>query len=171
MAFLGLALLLLALVQILVPDESTRKSSPTESSLPPVTVESLPSTSTPAETTSTSSVPEEELAPTAAPQTTIAKTTRSTTSTTLYASVRAPEVEPNDFWYALATCESENGRTSNNQFQFMGGTEDKVGYYDGASYEEQKAMAQGWAARLIAEGTHPGSRAGWPECWWRAGGR
>ena len=50
----------------------------------------------------------------------------------------------------------------------MGGTAEKVGYYAGASYGAQKAMAQGWAATLRAEGTHPGSRSGWPECWWVA---
>ncbi len=75
-----------------------------------------------------------------------------------------------DFWYDLATCESENGRTSENQFQFMGGTAEKVGYYSGASYSEQRAMAQGWAESLRSEGTHPGSSAGWPECWAIAGG-
>ncbi len=70
-----------------------------------------------------------------------------------------------DFWYRLATCESENGRTSDNQFQFMGGTEIKVGYYPGASYSEQVAMAKWWAARI-----HPneGATAGWPVCWWVA---
>lgn len=78
--------------------------------------------------------------------------------------------EPPEFWYRLATCESGNGELSANQFQFMGGTAEKVGYYPGASYEAQRAMAQDWAARLRAQGTSPGSRAGWPECWWIAGG-
>jgi hypothetical protein len=52
----------------------------------------------------------------------------------------------------------------------MGGTEKKVGIDGSESYEEQKEAAKGWAAALRAEGTHPGSRAGWPECWWIAGG-
>lgn len=78
--------------------------------------------------------------------------------------------EGTDFWYRLATCESGNGAGSTNQFQFMGGTAEKVGYYAGASYSEQRAMAQDWAARLRAQGTSPGSTAGWPRCWWVAGG-
>ena len=83
---------------------------------------------------------------------------------------RGAEPPAGDFWYRLATCESGNGTGSANQFQFMGGTAEKVGYYPGASYEAQRAMAVDWAARLRAEGTHPGSRSGWPECWWIAGG-
>lgn len=75
-----------------------------------------------------------------------------------------------DFWYRLATCESGNGAGSDNQFQFMGGTAEKVGYYPGAPYVEQRAMAQDWAGRLRAQGTSPGSTAGWPVCWWQAGG-
>jgi cytoskeletal protein RodZ len=74
------------------------------------------------------------------------------------------------FWYRLATCESGNGAGSSNQYQFMGGTAEKVGYYPGMPLADQTEAAQGWADRLRAEGIHPGSTAGWPECWWAAGG-
>lgn len=102
-----------------------------------------------------------------APATTVATVRRTTTSTAARPTQLAPVVHDADFWYRLATCESGNGRGSANQFQFMGGTAEKVGYYPGASYEEQRAMAIDWASRI-----HPneGTSAGWPECWWRAGG-
>jgi hypothetical protein len=146
-----------------VPQPSTPPSGPTTT-----TTEAPPEPST---TTTTEAEPE--------PATTVASVIVRRTTTTVEYYEPSPQSrtvgkgsEPpgNDFWYALATCESENGRTSANQFQFMGGTAEKVGYYTGASYAEQRAMAQGWAATLRAEGTHPGSSAGWPECWWQAGG-
>jgi hypothetical protein len=147
---------------------STTTTGPTTTTEPTTTV--APTTTVPPTTTSTAPEPVEE-APTTVPTT----RARSAPTTVAYVPV-VPRTtvqdsgEGADFWYRLATCESENGRTSANQFQFMGGTAEKVGYYAGASYAEQKAMAQGWAARLRAEGTHPGSTAGWPECWWIAGG-
>ena len=127
-----------------------------------------PTTTTEAPTTTV------EVTSTTAAPAPVATTVPRRTTTTVYVEPRpatqTPTVHDSDFWYRLATCESENGRTSANQFQFMGGTAEKVGYYAGASYEAQRAMAQDWTARLRAEGTHPGSSAGWPECWWIAGG-
>ncbi len=142
----------------------------------PTTTESTSTTGTvvttttvPATTTSVAPEPVEE-----APVTTRTTRARSAPTTTVYEppspQSRTTGGEDDDFWYRLATCESGNGAGSANQFQFMGGTAEKVGYYPGASYAEQKAMAQDWAARLRAQGTSPGSRAGWPECWWIAGG-
>lgn len=78
--------------------------------------------------------------------------------------VQTERVQGGDFWWHLADCESGVGETSQNMFQFMGGTESKVGYHAGASYEEQKAMAQNWASRI----KNPGSTEGWPNCWWEA---
>ncbi len=95
----------------------------------------------------------------------VAPVTTRRTTTTARPTQLAPVVHDGDFWYRLATCESRNGALSPNQFQFMGGTAEKVGYYDGASYEAQRAMAIDWAARI-----HPneGTSAGWPVCWWTA---
>lgn len=93
--------------------------------------------------------------------------TSSKISTTSLAPSRS---QPDDFWYALAGCESGNGALSANQFQFMGGTAEKVGYYDGASYPEQVLMAKQWASILRSQGVSPGSNAGWPVCWGVAGG-
>lgn len=97
-------------------------------------------------------------------------------TTTLPAPVRttvAP-VQGEDFWYRLALCESGAQNLTGNgyagYFQLGGGTAEKVGWYPDASYEAQVAMAQDWAARLRAQGTSPGSTAGWPVCWYRAGG-
>lgn len=94
-------------------------------------------------------------------------TTPRRTTTTARPTQLAPVVHGDDFWYRLAMCESGAGASSPNIFQFMGGTAEKVGYYPGATYAEQRAMAQDWAARI-----HPreGTSAGWPVCWWRAGG-
>ncbi len=137
----------------------------------PVPLAEEPTTTLPEPTTTTSVAPEpvEE-----APVTTRTTRAKSAPTTTVYEppspQSRTVGGESDSFWFRLAACESENGRTSANQFQFMGGTAEKVGYYPGATYEEQRAMAQDWAARLRAEGTHPGSRSGWPECWWIAGG-
>ncbi len=90
---------------------------------------------------------------------------RRTTTTVPRPAIATPTVHGADFWYRLATCESRNGELSANQFQFMGGTAEKVGYYPGASYEAQRAMAIDWASRI-----HPneGTNAGWPVCWWVA---
>lgn len=96
------------------------------------------------------------------PQRAVARTPRVASPTRL-PRLQAP-VAKGDFWWHLAKCESGVGQTSQNMFQFMGGTEKKVGYHSGASYEEQKAMAQDWASRI----DNPGSTAGWPVCWWVA---
>ena len=94
----------------------------------------------------------------------------STTSSTMRRIVTTTVVEPvvervtgNDFWRALAICESS--LTDPNYFQFEGGTGAKAGYVPGSSYEAQKAAAQRWAAII-----HPneGTSAGWPNCWWVA---
>lgn len=71
------------------------------------------------------------------------------------------------FWRRLANCESPTGRSGTylGYFQFSRDTARKVGYYEGASYEEQVAMAQRWLAMIGGRG---GSRSGWPVCWWRA---
>src|SRR5687767_7780507 len=70
------------------------------------------------------------------------RATTTVTATTPRPAIATPTVHDADFWYRLATCESGNGSGSANQFQFMGGTAEKVGYYAGASYEAQRAMAQ-----------------------------
>ncbi len=97
----------------------------------------------------------------------VATTAPRRTTTTARPTQLAPVVHGDDFWWRLARCESRNGELSDNQFQFQGGTAEKVGYYPGASYEAQRAMAIDWAARI-----HPreGTTAGWPVCWWTAGG-
>jgi hypothetical protein len=142
---------------------------PTSAGPEPSTTEAP--TTVPEPTTTTSMVPEpvEDV-----PATTRTTRARSAPTTTVYEppspQSRTVGGEDNSFWYRLATCESGNGAGSSNQFQFMGGTDEKVGYYDGASYEAQRAMAQDWADRLRAEGRSPGSSAGWPVCWWTAGG-
>lgn len=71
------------------------------------------------------------------------------------------------FWRRLANCESPTGRSGTylGYFQFSRDTARKVGYYEGASYEEQVAMAQKWLAMIGGRG---GSRSGWPVCWWKA---
>lgn len=127
----------------------------------------------PADPTTTTTVPElvpstvvvpvdPELNPPEPVATTVPRTTAAVRPTQL-----APVVHGDDFWFRLAMCESGAGASSPNVFQFMGGTAEKVGYYAGASYEAQRAMAIDWAARI-----HPreGSTAGWPVCWWEAGG-
>lgn len=128
---------------------------------PPTTEQSTTTTVTEPPTTTTTEAPEPVEVATTAPPTTRA---RSAPTTTVYEppSPQSRTVQGDDFWYRLATCESGNGALSANQFQFMGGTAEKVGYYPGASYAEQKAMAQDWAARI-----HPneGTNAGWPVCW------
>lgn len=78
-------------------------------------------------------------------------------------------VEPRgDFWRALADCESPTGRSGRylGYFQFHPGTWQATGGGPLGSYEHQKARAQQWASRV-----NPGSRAGWPVCWWRAKAR
>jgi hypothetical protein len=74
-----------------------------------------------------------------------------------------------DFWRRLANCECASGRCGGSfrgYFQFSADTARKVGYFEGASYDEQVAMAQRWLAMIGGRG---GSRSGWPVCWWRAG--
>lgn len=122
---------------------------------------------------STTTSTEPETTTTAAPEPTtteapyVAPVTTRATTTTVRPTQLAPVVHGDDFWYRLAMCESGAGASSPNIFQFMGGTAAKVGYYAGASYDEQRAMAIDWASRI-----HPneGSTAGWPVCWWTAGG-
>lgn len=75
-----------------------------------------------------------------------------------------------DFWRRLANCECSSGHCANGAgyFQFTDpSTAEKAGYVRGSSYEEQLAAAKRWAAKI-----HPreGTTAGWPRCWWRAGG-
>lgn len=87
-----------------------------------------------------------------------------------------PSAEPptgGDFWQRLSKCECDpiahpdGCPDSGGWFQFKGSTATKAGYVVGSSYEDQRAAAQRWAAAI-----HPneGTRAGWPRCWWRAGG-
>lgn len=126
---------------------------------PPAPTTAPPTPEPPTTTTSTTEAP---VVATTAPGT-------ARPATTLPAPARTT-VQGEDFWYRLAACESGNGEASSNQFQFMGETRDSVGYYPGSTYEEQVAMAQDWAGRLRAQGTSPGSTAGWPNCWAKAGG-
>lgn len=132
---------------------TSRASTPSPSPDPTTTVVETTTTEPVVVTTST-----EVVRP--APVRTVPNTT-----TTVRATQLAPVRHGEDFWYRLAMCESS--LTDPNYFQFMGGTAEKVGYYPGASYAEQVAMAQDWAARI-----HPreGTSAGWPVCWWTAGG-
>jgi len=136
-------------------------------------VETVPTTTEPTTTTSTEVA--RETTTTTEPNIAPPTTARRVTPTTVYdppapqgrTTGRGNEPPGNDFWYRLALCESGAGASSPNIFQFMGGTAEKVGYYPGASYEAQRAMAIDWAARI-----HPGegTSAGWPVCWWTAGG-
>lgn len=86
--------------------------------------------------------------------------------TTLAPAAAAPTGD--DFWIRLATCESGLGQTSPNLFQLSPDTAAKVGITGTEPYSVQLAAAQRWAAILEAQGTDPGSRSGWPECWWVA---
>lgn len=162
----GLALLLVGGLRILVPDgvnvsPSTITSEPLQESS---TTTLAPTTTTEMSTTTITAIPTtREIAEGAS-------TPRSTTSIAPYASLAPSDGEPDDFWYALRTCESGNGLTSDNLYQFMGGTDEKVGI-DGSEPEVvQTQAAKSWANALRAEGVSPGSNAGWPECWWIAGG-
>lgn len=65
------------------------------------------------------------------------------------------------FWRALDNCETPHGDTHRlyvGEFQFHPDTARRAGGSD-------LAAAKRWAARLHAQGTSPGSRAGWPTCW------
>lgn len=70
-----------------------------------------------------------------------------------------------DFWQRLANCENPSGRNGQfiGYFQFSRDTAAKVGINGSESYEVQKAAAQRWATMV-----DPGSRSGWPICWWKA---
>lgn len=70
-----------------------------------------------------------------------------------------------DFWRALADCESPDGRSGRflGYFQFHPSTWRATGGGELGSYEHQKARAQQWASKVS-----PGTRAGWPHCWWVA---
>jgi len=81
--------------------------------------------------------------------------------------VAAPAPAENDpeFWARLAACESENGRTSANLYQFTPQTWAAAGGSGApgdASAAEQTSRAQAWAAR---PDINPASSAGWPTCW------
>lgn len=130
------------------------------------TIPSTTTTTDPPATTTTHTHPPTTVAATWATDTTAVPVVR-TTVPARPATSNSPETVD---WYALATCESGNGRGSSNQYQFMGGTAEKVGIDGSEPIEEQTAAAQRWAAALRAEGKSPGSTAGWPVCWWRAGG-
>lgn len=158
-------------------------AAPTKTSDPvvvPTSTGSEPTTTTEAPVTVPEAIPTTtEATPTVeeAPVTTLTTRARSAPTTTAYEppspqsqTTRQDGGEGADFWYRLAGCESGNGRGSDNQFQFQGGTAEKVGYYFGAPYLAQRAMAIYWAGLLRAQGTSPGSTAGWPVCWWIAGG-
>lgn len=74
------------------------------------------------------------------------------------------------FWRRLGPgCESSTGTGGNGggYFQFAPGTARKVGYFPGATYDQQQAMAERWLA-MIGGPAHGGGRSGWPTCWWRA---
>ena len=80
---------------------------------------------------------------------------------------RPPTPSGDDFWHRLAMCES-GGRLNPpgrhvGAFQFSRDTARKVGIDGSEDYETQKAAAQRWASMV-----DPGSRAGWPVCWWKA---
>lgn len=107
--------------------------------------------------------------PPEAPQPTTARTeaTRRPTTTEARSTGTTPSAASGSsgFWYRLRLCESEDGATSSNLYQLMGGTDVKMGI-DGSEPEwEQTAAAQRWAALI-----HPneGTSAGWPVCWWVA---
>jgi hypothetical protein len=75
------------------------------------------------------------------------------------------------FWARLGPgCESSTGTGGNGGgfFQFSPDTAKRVGYHAGLSYEDQRALAVKWLGMIGGRG---GSRAGWPVCWWIAGGR
>lgn len=73
------------------------------------------------------------------------------------------------FWRRLANCESADGRSGTylGYFQFSRDTARKVGWFDGATYEQQRAMAEKWLA-MIGGPSRGGGRSGWPHCWWVA---
>lgn len=71
------------------------------------------------------------------------------------------------FWRRVANCESSDGRSGAflGYFQFSRDTARKVGWFNGAGYAEQLAMAKRWLAMIGGRG---GSRSGWPVCWFVA---
>lgn len=81
----------------------------------------------------------------------------------------APAVMDAAFWRRLANCESPDGRSGTylGYFQFSRDTARKVGWFDGATYEQQRAMAERWLA-MIGGPSRGGGRSGWPHCWWVA---
>lgn len=80
-----------------------------------------------------------------------------------------PAVMDAAFWRRLANCESPSGASGRylGFFQFSRDTARKVGWFDGASYEQQRAMAERWLA-MIGGPSRGGGRSGWPHCWWVA---
>jgi hypothetical protein len=80
------------------------------------------------------------------------------------------------FWRALANCESADGSDKVvrgvvvyvGYFQFAPGTWAATGGGPKGSYEHQRSRAILWATRLVKQRTSPGSRSGWPVCWWVA---
>lgn len=97
-----------------------------------------------------------------------ATATRGTTSTQV-----APATDgPSDaFWLRLSKgceCRDPGGCVdSGGWFQFKGDTARKAGYVPGSSYADQLAAAKRWLAKIGGRG---GTTAGWPRCWWKAGG-
>jgi hypothetical protein len=69
------------------------------------------------------------------------------------------------FWRRLADCECASGHCGGGHvgyFQFSADTAAKVSIDGSEGYEEQRAAAIVWAARI-----HPreNTRSGWPHCW------
>lgn len=98
---------------------------------------------------------------------------RSSGVSALGAGTVAQLAEPGgDFWWRLShKCECKSDPKgcpySGGWFQFKGDTATKVGYFVGATYDEQRGMARDWLAR-IGGPKNGGTRSGWPQCWWVA---
>jgi hypothetical protein len=130
------------------------------------TVVAPPPTTAPPATTTTEPAPTTTVPPPTVPPTTLAPSPPTTAQAPAPAAVGIPQ-DP-QFWWWLANCESGNGVGSSNQYQFEGGTGAKMGISGGEPLAVQTAAAQRWAAILVSQGTSPGSRSGWPNCWWVA---
>ena len=131
------------------PDQPQNKPQDTSESMAAVPIDVIETTTT-----------------TAPPATTTTEVLRTTTTRANRGTPRTTATGGgHDFWWRLANCESEVGRTSRNIFQFSPDTAAKVGIDGSESYEVQRAAAIAWAARI-----HPreGSTSGWPHCWWVA---
>lgn len=74
------------------------------------------------------------------------------------------------FWQRLSLgCESSTGDNGNGggYFQFSPGTAKAVGYHPGMTWDQQRALADNWLAR-IGGPARGGTTSGWPHCWWVA---